>query len=81
MLDRIRGGGRPGAQNYDESIVATANQVKRFTLIATILASSMTFIDGTVVNVALPALAGGASTPRSPTCSGSSRRTRCSSAR
>ena len=29
---------------------------KRFTLIATILASSMTFIDGTVVNVALPAL-------------------------
>ena len=36
--------------------MATANQVKRFTLIATILASSMTFIDGTVVNVALPAL-------------------------
>jgi EmrB/QacA subfamily drug resistance transporter len=29
---------------------------KRGTLIATILASSMTFIDGTVVNVALPAL-------------------------
>ena len=29
---------------------------KRFTLIATVLASSMTFIDGTVVNVALPAL-------------------------
>jgi EmrB/QacA subfamily drug resistance transporter len=33
-----------------------ANTAKRFTLIATILASSMTFIDGTVVNVALPAL-------------------------
>src|SRR6185503_16292945 len=29
---------------------------KRWTLIATIDASSMTFIDGTVVNVALPAL-------------------------
>src|SRR5471032_1998261 len=29
---------------------------KRWTLVATILASSMTFIDGTVVNVALPAL-------------------------
>ena len=32
----------------------TAN--RRLTLVATILASSMTFIDGTVVNVALPAL-------------------------
>src|SRR5882757_7557676 len=29
---------------------------KRWTLVATILASAMTFIDGTVVNVALPAL-------------------------
>ncbi|HEY2374880.1 MAG TPA: MFS transporter [Gemmatimonadaceae bacterium] len=29
---------------------------KRWTLVATIIASSMTFIDGTVVNVALPAL-------------------------
>ena len=28
----------------------------RWTLVATILASSMTFIDATVVNVALPAL-------------------------
>ena len=28
----------------------------RWTLVATILASSLTFIDGTVVNVALPAL-------------------------
>ena len=34
--------------------VTVAN--KRWTLIATIVASSMTFIDGTVVNVALPAL-------------------------
>src|SRR5437764_776880 len=32
---------------------------KRWTLAATILASSMTFIDGTVVNVALPALQAG----------------------
>ncbi|HXN75834.1 MAG TPA: hypothetical protein VN876_04305, partial [Gemmatimonadaceae bacterium] len=29
---------------------------RRWTLVATILASAMTFIDGTVVNVALPAL-------------------------
>ena len=33
-----------------------APKSSRWTLIATILASSMTFIDGTVVNVALPAL-------------------------
>ena len=32
---------------------------QRGTLVATILASSMTFIDGTVVNVALPALQAG----------------------
>jgi EmrB/QacA subfamily drug resistance transporter len=31
-------------------------EARRWTLVATILASSMTFIDGTVVNVALPAL-------------------------
>lgn len=34
----------------------TATDKRRWTLIATIIASSMTFIDGTVVNVALPAL-------------------------
>jgi hypothetical protein len=33
-----------------------ASKASRWTLVATILASSMTFIDGTVVNVALPAL-------------------------
>lgn len=33
-----------------------ATDKRRWTLIATIIASSMTFIDGTVVNVALPAL-------------------------
>src|SRR4051812_34153659 len=33
-----------------------AQSARRWTLVATILASSMTFIDGTVVNVALPAL-------------------------
>src|SRR5215213_9725275 len=33
-----------------------ASQKRRWTLVATILASSMTFIDMTVVNVALPAL-------------------------
>src|SRR5712672_941552 len=32
---------------------------RRWTLVATILASAMTFIDGTVVNVALPALQSG----------------------
>jgi EmrB/QacA subfamily drug resistance transporter len=34
----------------------TVADKRRWTLIATIIASSMTFIDGTVVNVALPAL-------------------------
>jgi EmrB/QacA subfamily drug resistance transporter len=34
----------------------TAADKRRWTLVATILASAMTFIDGTVVNVALPAL-------------------------
>src|SRR5690242_21944955 len=39
------------------SVTRTATDAsKRGTLIATIVASSMTFIDGTVVNVALPAL-------------------------
>src|SRR5258708_34325866 len=32
------------------------NATRRWTLVATIMASSMTFIDSTVVNVALPAL-------------------------
>src|SRR6202171_2734641 len=32
------------------------NPTRRWVLVATILASAMTFIDGTVVNVALPAL-------------------------
>jgi EmrB/QacA subfamily drug resistance transporter len=35
------------------------NARQRWTLVATILASAMTFIDGTVVNVALPALQAG----------------------
>jgi len=35
---------------------AKVTSKRRWTLVATILASSMTFIDGTVVNVALPAL-------------------------
>ena len=34
----------------------TSAHTKRWTLVATILGSAMTFIDGTVVNVALPAL-------------------------
>jgi EmrB/QacA subfamily drug resistance transporter len=34
----------------------STSEKRRWTLIATILASAMTFIDGTVVNVALPAL-------------------------
>src|ERR1700736_6108671 len=47
----------------DEAVVRSANagapctaQAGRWVLAATILASSMAFIDGTVVNVALPAL-------------------------
>ena len=39
-------------------------------LTATILASSMAFIDGTVVNVALPALQSSPCTQPSATCSG-----------
>ena len=35
---------------------ASVKSKQRWTLVATILASSMTFIDGTVINVALPAL-------------------------
>ena len=35
---------------------SAAASARRWTLVATILGSSMTFIDGTVVNVALPAL-------------------------
>ena len=35
---------------------ADSRAARRWTLVATILASSLTFIDGTVVNVALPAL-------------------------
>src|SRR3954463_11675195 len=36
--------------------MTTSARNKRWTLVATILGSAMTFIDGTVVNVALPAL-------------------------
>src|SRR6478752_6084313 len=36
--------------------VWSVDKRKTWTLVATIVASSMTFIDGTVVNVALPAL-------------------------
>ena len=35
---------------------SSKDTARRWTLVATILASSLTFIDGTVVNVALPAL-------------------------
>ena len=52
----------------------------RWTLVATILASSMTFIDGTSSTSRCPRCRP-TSTRRSPTSSGSSRRTRCSSAR
>src|SRR4029079_2496334 len=44
-----------GADKADVHVSATS----RWTLAATILASSMTFIDGTVVNVAVPALQAG----------------------
>src|SRR2546427_12176024 len=50
-------------QPCDEGVILSAKSVVpcsksdgRWTLAATILASSMAFIDGTVVNVALPAL-------------------------
>ena len=50
----------------------TTRSTERWVLAATILGSSMAFIDGTVVNVALPALQR-VSAPRSPRCSGWSR--------
>src|SRR5881392_1020292 len=52
----------PCDENVIRSRPATAPCSKsssRWILVATILASSMTFIDGTVVNVALPALQAG----------------------
>src|SRR5207245_8989913 len=51
--------GEPCDENVIRSRPATAPCPKstgRWVLVATILASSMAFIDGTVVNVALPAL-------------------------
>src|SRR2546428_7793385 len=51
--------GDPCDENVIRSVPATAPCSKaqgRWILAATILASSMAFIDGTVVNVALPAL-------------------------
>ena len=51
------------AEPCDESVIRSApaaapcsKRAGRWVLVATILASSMAFIDGTVVNVALPAL-------------------------
>ena len=52
-------------------------QVERWVLVATILGSSMAFIDGSVVNVALPCCSA-SSGPAPPTRSGWWRPTRCS---
>src|SRR5262249_49880580 len=51
--DESRGTERDRSGIAEHTATAAA---KRGTLVATILASAMTFIDGTVVNVALPAL-------------------------
>src|ERR1043166_6993933 len=46
-----------GVMNSRKSAASTCRRAqRRWTLAATILGSSMVFIDGTVVNVALPAL-------------------------
>ena len=52
--------------------------VGSWVLAATILGSSMVFIDGTVVNVALPALQRGLGATGPPASSGSWKPTRCS---
>ena len=57
--------------------MTSTSRQKRWTLVATIIASAMTFIDGTVVNVALPALQADLHA-RSPTFNGWSRLTRYS---
>ena len=44
----------------------------RWVLFATVLGSGLTFIDATVVNIALPAHRRATSTPTSPACSGRS---------
>ena len=52
-------GGLTGRLSFSDQSFGARNKItsrQRWTLVATILASSMTFIDGTVVNVALPAL-------------------------
>src|SRR5712691_9424175 len=43
-----------GTHKYEHAVAAAT--AARWTLVATILGSSLTFIDGTIVNVALPAL-------------------------
>src|SRR5271163_638144 len=59
----VESGGRCMKPPCDEAVVRSANdgapctaRTRRWLLAATILGSSMAFIDGTVVNVALPAL-------------------------
>ena len=68
----------PGSEAVIRATDATApcaRRVERWVLMATILGSSLAFIDGTVVNVALPMIQRDC-TPPSRTCSGWSRRTR-----
>ena len=45
-----------GAVLYGGSASSTPVAARRWTLVAAILGSSMAFLDGTVVNVALPAI-------------------------
>jgi hypothetical protein len=59
-----------------ETAIPCAERNARWILAATILASSMAFIDGTVVNVALPALQKNFQATASE-CNGWSRATHC----
>lgn len=43
-------------QGYEQPITAAPVDRRRFVLVATIVGSSMTFVDGTVVNIALPTI-------------------------
>ena len=57
LAKALTGSRDPGhVHNFQTGPRPRVPNAKQWTLVATILASSMTFIDGTVVNVALPAL-------------------------
>jgi hypothetical protein len=79
MLASGRGPCDEGLLRQDDCRVACAESARPYVLATAVLGSSMAFIDGTVLNVALPAIQRGLGHPL-PRCSGSSTPTCCSSA-